>query len=576
MRIFQTLFLGLFAAVGLLGAVAVAIDWLQGVDTYTWEATTCSIDASEVREVPAENETVYAVDVAYRYVRRGEAYRARDFQHGYSGSADLGETERLAARYSAGAEVECWVDPDAPENACLRRANLWRGLWIFVPLLFAAVGGGALWLLHGFRKRADEPDESREPMAPIPLPSRRKKPSPFKTAGLLVGFFGIFFLVGAGLFLPFFVAPALRVVEARSWQAVPCVILSSGVRSHSSDDGVTYSIEALYRYEVNGREHRSNRYQFMGGSTGGYDAKSEIVARIPAGSETTCYVDPNDPFEAVVERGFTSDYLFGLVPLFFAVVGLGGMAIVVLGARAVRKEAGRPSWGASLSELRPAAPPTGSVGVETGSGPLVLEPAMGRVGKLGCAMGVALLWNGITAPFVWIIARSFREGNPEWFVMVVVTPFVLIGLLLLLGIPYSILALVNPRPRARLSRSALRAGEPVQIDWAFTGSAGRIRRLRIWLESFKTTTETVTTNRSPSIRTRTEPLGTVDILDRGRDRLDALQSGTMTFTVPDDILPSSEGEGDGATSWKLKLQGEIAFWPDVLEEYPIAVLAKRS
>lgn len=484
MKVVPTLFLGIFALLGLLGAVAIAIDWLQGVDTYTWEAGVCTIESSDVVQRPGES--TYVIEVSYRYAQRGEEHRSRDFQHGYAGSEDLGETERLAARYAVGDAVECWIDPDVPANATLRRANLWRGLWIFVPLLFLAVGVGALWLLHGFREPRDEPGDSRGTLAPIPIPSRPGRPpsrkeSPFQTVGLLVGFFAIFFLVGAGFFVPFFVLPALRVVEAQSWREVPCVIVSSDVRSHSSDDGVTYAIEVLYRYEVDGREHRSNRYQFLGGSTSGYDGKAEIVARIPAGTETTCYVDPDDPFEAVIERGFTTDYLFGLLPLVFVAVGLGGMGFVVLGARAVRNEAARPSWGAPVQNVRPSASPTGGVGVGAGAtGPMTLEPAMGRLGKLGCAIGVALLWNGITAPFVWIVVKSFREGNPEWFVTVVITPFVLIGLLLLSGIPYSILALANPKARVRVSQRVLRAGEPVQIDWSFVGMASRVQRVKIW------------------------------------------------------------------------------------------------
>lgn len=589
MKIIPTLFLGLFAAIGLLGTVAVAIDWLQGVETYTWEAGTCTIESSDV--VQHEGESAYVIEFAYRYARRGEEHRSRDFQHGYTGSEDLGETERLADRYAVGEEVECWIDPDAPENAYLRRANLWSGLWIFVPLLFLAVGAGALWLLHGFGKDNGAPNGSdgREPLAPIRIPpgargpatTAEKEPSPFKTVGLLVGFFGIFFLVGAGLFFPFFLLPALRVVEAQSWREVPCIIVSSDVRSHSSDDGVTYSIDVVYRYEVDGREHRSNRYQFMGGSTSGYDGKAEVVAGIPAGAETTCYVDPDDPFEAVIERGFTTDYLFGLLPLAFAAIGLGGMTFVVLGARAVRNDAARPAWGAPVQDVRIPAPQP--VGIEDGmgagpgagtgaAGPITLEPAMGRVGKLGCAIGVALLWNGITAPFVWIVVKSFREGNPEWFVAVVITPFVLIGLLLASGIPYAILALVNPKARVTLSRSALRAGEPVQIEWSFVGMASRIRRVKIWLESSRTTTETVTTSRSASVRTRTDVLDTVEILERGRD--ERVEAGSITFVVPGDTTPSSDG--DEAIGWKLKLQGDIAFWPDVLEEFPIPVLAAPS
>ncbi len=553
MKLLRSLPLVLFTGFGLVITVVVAIDWLQGVDTYSWEATTCTIESSRVVERPQSAD--YSFEVSYRYFKRGEELRSETFQRAYSGTEDVAETERLAERYRVGAEVPCWVNPDSPSESCLRRANLWRGFFILVPLLFVAVGAGSLWFLHG-RSKAEGPGAR----GIAPASSR----SAFKTVGLLVGFFAVFFLVGAGMLIPFFILPVLRVVEARSWQGVPCEILSSRVRSHSGDDGNTYSIEALYRYEFDGRQHRSNRYQFLGGSSGGHESKAAAVEKIPAGSTATCYVNPEDPFEAVIERGLTPDYFFGLVPLLFALIGAGGMAAVVVGARSIQKDAARPSWRGGIPIAKtgvPQAVSAGGIRAAGSTGPITLEPAMGRVGKLGCAVGVALLWNGVVAPFAWMAVKGFRGGSPDWFLTVVITPFVLIGLLLLSGIPYSILGLVNPRPRLRISRASLRVGESAQIDWSFVGRAGRIRHLKIWLESSKTTTRTVSSDRGTSTETRIEPLGTIDVLERGSGQ--GIESGSVTFALPDGTTPTSEA--DDEIVWKLKLRGVIAFWPDVLE-----------
>jgi len=52
----------------------------------------------------------------------------------------------------------------------------------------------------------------------------------------------------------------------------------------------------------------------------------------------------------------------------------------------------------------------------------------------GCAcvgvLGVALFWNGIVSVFVWQAVAALLRGNPEWFLMVFLIPFVLIGLVL--------------------------------------------------------------------------------------------------------------------------------------------------
>jgi hypothetical protein len=350
---------------------------------------------------------------------------------------------------------------------------------------------------------------------------------------------------------------------------VPCEILESRVATHEGDDGATYSIEALYRYEIGGREHRSNRYGFMGGSSSGYDAKAEAVAAIPPGAEVMCWVDPDDPFDAVLERGFTTDYLFGLIPLIFALVGLGGLAFTWYGARAVRKSAAGTGWTA-VEEVR------ASDRVDP-SAPLALEPRSGPLVKLGCATFVALLWNGLVSVFVWLLIKELRAGRFDWFLALVVTPFALIGLLLLLGIPYSLLALANPRPRLRLSRSAVPAGGSAQLSWSFEGWASRLDGLRIWLELSRKWTETAVEESGLSVRasvqSKSEVVETIEILRRGGGQ--PLASGAVSFAVPESARPSSEGV-DQSFTWTLKLQGEIDWWPDVMEEYEIRILPPGS
>ena len=84
-------------------------------------------------------------------------------------------------------------------------------------------------------------------------------------------------------------------------------------------------------YRMNGGEYRANRYSFMGGSSSGYAGKQAIVSRYPPGAQVICYVDPTDPTQAVLERGFTPIMLLGLLPLLFIAAGLFGL--VSFGAR---------------------------------------------------------------------------------------------------------------------------------------------------------------------------------------------------------------------------------------------------
>jgi Protein of unknown function (DUF3592) len=145
----------------------------------------------------------------------------------------------------------------------------------------------------------------------------------------IVGFLSLFLLVGIGTsFL--FVAPAFKVLKAKSWPAVPCTILSSEVGVHEGDDSATYSVDVSYSYMVQGQEHKSDRYRFLGGSTGGRQAKERAVRRLPPLTRTVCYVNPDDSSEAVLNRDFSTDYfLAALVPLVFVFASLGAIVLTL-------------------------------------------------------------------------------------------------------------------------------------------------------------------------------------------------------------------------------------------------------
>jgi Protein of unknown function (DUF3592) len=387
--------------------------------------------------------------------------------------------------------------------------------------------------------------------------------------GCMAGFFSIFLLVGLGFGLFFFV-PAYKVLMAGSWSAVDCEIVSSSVGSHSSDDSTTYSVDVSYRYEVDGIEYTGERYEFLGGSSSGLDSKQAKVDALPTGSTTTCYVDPGDPREAVLQRGFSWGYLFALLPLIFIAVGGGGMAWALLGAR---------SAGARRGDLASAQLESGETedfrqldaGAErVDSGPIELAEQMSPWGKFGCIVGVAVFWNGIVSVFVWQVWSGWREsGSIDGCLVAFLVPFVGVGLLLVIGVPYQLLALANPRPKLRLSRSLIPLGESAQLDWSFTGSAGRLRDLRIWIEG----AESATYRRGTSSTTDTEIFATLEVAERREGS--PIATGSATVEIPAETMHSFEAEHNKIL-WKLKLHASIAYWPDVVTEFPLVVAPEKE
>ena len=70
-------------------------------------------------------------------------------------------------------------------------------------------------------------------------------------------------------------------------------------------------------------------------------------------------------------------------------------------------------------------------------------------------------------------------------------------------------------------------------------------------------------------RTRTEPFASIDVADRKRGQ--GLEYGAASFTIPVGAGVDLD-YGDSEITWKIKLHGDIAYWPDVNEEYEITVI----
>jgi hypothetical protein len=84
---------------------------------------------------------------------------------------------------------------------------------------------------------------------------------------------------------------------------------------------------------VDGKKYRSNRYDFMTGSSSGYQGKKELVDKYLKLKHTVCYVNPESPGDAVLNRDLTWRYGIGLFALIFVAVGLAVMIDAVFGMK---------------------------------------------------------------------------------------------------------------------------------------------------------------------------------------------------------------------------------------------------
>lgn len=553
-RVGLSVFFLVFLGFGLFFGYFIGRGFLNSVAMRSWPQVPCTILESRAEQGSDRSSggSEHRFVVRYRYEWRGVAFEGDRYRPGYSGSSDASEAERLVTRYPEGSSARCLVDPARPEESALEPDSLLEGLFVFLPLTFVAVGGGGIFFVWRYGR-----DGSSEAQMRAISAAATKRTS---TLGCLLPFFLLFVvvgLVGAWFLLG---KPLAQLAAARSWTALPCVVESSAVREHEGDDSTTYSVDIVYRYEVGGRTYHGNRYDFLGGSSGGRAAKQAVVDAHPVGSAVTCYVDPRDPSSSVLARGWSVKYLLGLLPLAFVAGGAFGISYAIKSRKSAPSTAsvGASARRAGADRQAPAAP-----------GPVQLAAKTGPLGRILGTLFVALFWNGITSIFVYQVVQGWRTGAGDVFLTLFMTPFVLIGLALLVAVPHQMLAATNPRPRLELSSGRPRLGELERLDWSFRGSVARLTGFRIVLEG----REEADYRRGTSTATDRNVFHREVLFESMQPQ--AMERGSLSFQVPAQSMHSFAAPNNRVI-WALKLEGEIPRWPDIAEEFVLEVLPQEE
>jgi len=153
--------------------------------------------------------------------------------------------------------------------------------------------------------------------------------------GLL--FFGLGFLgMGSLMLYMGFIEPLYLAEGAMSWVRTPCEVVSSAMveQSHTSLRGrgehasastsTVYRIDMTLKYRFEGKQYVSGRYSFRSTADGDDGWRRQVVARLPPGTQTHCYVNPLVPSQAVIDRSFDINYGALAMVITAIVIGLAG------------------------------------------------------------------------------------------------------------------------------------------------------------------------------------------------------------------------------------------------------------
>ena len=534
-----TVFFLIFLGMGSIFAIVILGEAVRTAAVWFWPEAECTVIASGVEETGDDQEP-YTAAVVFEYLADGRSIRGTRLTRSPSASSSYDTARRAADTYPPGTRASCRINPDDSGDAVLERRLPFVAFVVFFPLIFVAVGAGGLY----FTWKAS-PGPGKE-AADESISQRARSSSTLgRKIGLGIGL--LFAVVGGALTIFLLVVPGLGLLEAADWKETPATIAAATLRSWSTDDGTSFRADILYEYSAAGRLWLSNRRTFFPMSSSDYDDARATVDRYPEAGSTVCFIDPNDPSRSVLDRSFGPTYLIGLFPLVFLFAGL-GLIIHTMRAR---------DAGAARAERQPVQV------AETGS-QRTLEPEAGPIAKIVAMTLIAVFWNGIVSVFVWQAVKAVQSGNPEWFMMIFLTPFVLVGLALIVGIFYTILAAFNPRPILSVSPASPRLGTPLRVDWSFKGKVSRIQQLKIVLEGH----EKATYRRGTDTYTDREAFASFELAASSLEW--EIGRGSAEVTIPEDTMHSFASVNNGVI-WSLIVEGAIPRWPDVSESFEIEV-----
>jgi len=395
--------------------------------------------------------------------------------------------------------------------------------------------------------------------------------------------FGLVFAAMGGLFLVMIFGPmALGLIRSRHWVSTPCVIVNSNVEeSHDSENGSTYRVAVRYRYQVDDRQYVGDRYNWTVGYSSGYSSKQRVVAALPPEADATCFVNPANPAESVLNRDVGWEAAFILLPLAFIAFGIVSIYAGIRSYSPAISDAVSPGgeW-LRRKVLSGGQAANGFAGVwpapAKDRGPRELRSSTDPRTQLTGLAFAAAIWNGIVGSILYF-GGVWSHFSDVFDIVgaVFMIPFVLIGLGLIIGTIYSLLALRNPRPVVTIAKSILRLGDSVEVRWRVEGRTDTISMLNLTMEGREVATYHSGTDSDGRANTSTdkhvfERVSIAHVSDQME-----IANGRSVLHLPERSMPSFIS-ANNRVEWVLVVHGDIPNWPDVKEEFTLDVFGPEA
>ncbi len=290
-----------------------------------WTETPCRVTQWEVEVKPGGDVYEVLPKIAYEYSYNGQPFTGQTYDAALATTPPLNDFEQQGA-IARGTAAVCYVNPAQPSESSFRMGSYAVGGFVLgMGLLFAAVGSGtiALGLLTLVRRLTGQAATAR--------PLARGCAGGF----LMPIFCGLFAAAGFAVWkLALHDQPDWKSVTARMVE-VPAQILASGVstsRSSGKNGSTTYKAKIAFRYDFDGRTWHSGWLDFDRASTSSSNFRKaqDGASRHPAGGKVRAWVDPEAPWQAVLEKQGGTRWWLWLFPIIFGGIGVIGLSVWLL------------------------------------------------------------------------------------------------------------------------------------------------------------------------------------------------------------------------------------------------------
>lgn len=375
-------------------------------------------------------------------------------------------------------------------------------------------------------------------------------------------------LIGLALFIGgcvatwfFSVKPILKTLDARDWPTVSCKIISAELETHTDSDGTSYTFDIDYQYTYNGKIYKSDKYAFIMQSKGNRKSKLNIVNEYKQTQNPLCYVNPESPSEAVLKRGFHKGLLFAIFPPGLALIGL-----LVIGSQLapptplpqIRKT--KKDW---LPKIKIRAK-SYHVLEKT---PITLQGSR-IIPVLVGVLVLNIVWNIIVLEvllevYQWIANGTFFENASVTLIVPAMSIFFAFTAV------YLALALFNPCPIIQISAESIPLGSTALVGWSFRGRTSSIKHLTLTLRAKEWIQYSTSSGKSRNTKTQENSFYQMQLIDTTNP--DEIRTGQVGIIIPEDTMHSFEAK-DNKIIWQIVIRGVVHFWPDIKNEFKIAVV----